>query len=199
MESAEQFRQADEGRTHEARGEGIWNIGTTRNVRNQTFYRGDLRPPEEVFTNGNGIIAPRFSIGNGDLRPENPNMEEALTSTNANTPWVSLTDDLGKARRFLEIRMQERGVDVGYIYEITPETLLDTREVMMSHRDAREGRNANREVLVAGRVRPGEIHTIHKITRNPNASQSVAHQRGVVEHQIQEMRQLLGQDEEGGN
>lgn len=151
-------------------------IGTIRNVKNERFYRGDVNKPNKKL----GIPAVRFRPSVFSAEPEDrgkiATLEGALRNTDKTTPFVAMTTDLRIARSFLEKRMEETGSKEGYIYEIVPETYMDTRKVLTGQRDknpAREyGMNKNKEVLVAGRVKPKEIIFTQTIRENPDYKQS---------------------------
>jgi hypothetical protein len=201
MELADNFRKEDTKKEHSIKGidkEGNpkqYVIGTIRNVRNERFYRADLSKSGEKI----GIPAVRFRPGVFGADPEERGkigtIENVLGETDRTSPYVHMTTDLNLARRFLEVRMQETGKKVGYIYEFIPETYLNARNVLTRSRDmnpAKEhGMNKNKEVLVAGWVKPEEITNIHTIKVNPSHRQSREHQREVLRSQIKEEEEKL--------
>jgi hypothetical protein len=205
-EVAENFRKEDAKKEYSTK-EAIdkdgnpkkYVIGTIRNVRNERFYRADVLKSGEKF----GIPARRFRLSNFEdpkTRRKFATVEDTLRSTDDTSPYVSLTIDYNVAREFLIKRMEETGAKKGYIYEIIPETYLNTRKVLTRELDqtpAKEhGMNKNKEVLVAGLVKPEEIKKIHtiKIEDNPSYSQSREHQREVLTSQIKEEQKKLNTD-----
>ncbi len=199
MEVADNFRKDTEKKEFSVKGidkelnPKQYVIGTIRNVKNERFYRGDVNKPDKKL----GIPAVRFRPSVFGDEPEErgkiATLEGALGKTDKTTPYVAMTTDLTIARSFLEKRMEETGSKEGYIYEIIPETYMDTRKVLTGQRDRRaaieHGMNKNKEVLVAGRVKPEEIIVMQTIKENPNHKQSREHKKAVLEHQIKEEKE----------